>query len=1278
MRVLHTGDIHLSELPGPVLGGRNARMDDTLNCMASVLKIAHQEQPDAIVVAGDLFHKSKMWADPMLEQIRLAANWLRELGAIAPTVLLFGTANHDNLAAFETISNMRIPGLLVSTRPELISLDTKSGPLQVGCVPGLDKGHFRVLNPGMDPADENVQCSKLLGDIVLGLSAQLDVTIPSVLVAHYAVAGCEYDNGQTHIFNQSEVTLPTEALAASAFNLVCLGHIHRMQQVFGVGGKPVYYCGSLNRITFNDAGWGKGFLIHDLRSLDEPAWFSVPARWFTTVYAFQDDRYNWPEMFADDPDAALATYSAEIDPVKDAIVRLHYRCDEETRKRMNHKAIEKALYDAGAFWVSEIKPVQITTALSKQEMTETAGPAENLSAWLLAEGFEAEETQALVDLARPLIEQVSARQPSGKLSGLFVPRRVEVRNYRSYKEAIFDFDPITFATVNGPNGVGKSALFMDAVSDCLYEEPREGDLTGWISNDEAARSGSITFEFLMGDSAWKVVRTRAKSGKTTLALQELVDGQWADRSGDKVKDTQEKIVALLGMDAMTFGCCALIMQDAYGLFLEADREDRMFVFGNILGLGVYEDLEKLAKERATEVNRELTAAKAKLAELDERLKERSVIEPKLDAARAELESTSKLIAAKEAELTAVEAHVRTLEAKRERAEQLESRIQELSTESTVIAGKVATETARRDSAQKLLDQEPRILAKAQEYEQTKERIAVLKAKQPRLTEIRNEFERINSEASQANAQVDKLLPQILALQDTLENRAELESAVNEYRRLSVELEKMDALFDQKQVFVNQVREIEKVTDRRGEDKHALKVASQNLGSTLEFLRSKSAMLTDSNCLDPERAACRFLADAIEAKAQIPKIKAQVAALEDQMAAIDTELAPLFEQIIGLEAQETDLGYDGERHYELMQSVKQLRPRAEQAAQMEAKAQLLVSLREQRNQAIDTQVKVLERSKALNEEAKLLKAELEPLAELEAAVPQLEGWIKSREQLPVAREIETTTTANLAELKHRSKQIDEQLQDLQAEQHQLKVASADLESARENATSLRGYIKAKQAFLSDIHGRIGGFQAQLEALDKYAEERRQLAEEMEPLAGKVIRHQTLARAFGQDGIPFAVVRAVVPELAAMSNEILGQMTGGKMSLEMRTERIQKSNKKEVNTLEIWILDYVRGALPYKSRSGGQRVKAALSVAFALADLKARRAGIQLGMMFADEPPHLDSEGVDAYCDALELMSQRYAGMKVIAISHDPRMKARFPQIIEVEDGGDEGSRVKLIA
>lgn len=64
---------------------------------------------------------------------------------------------------------------------------------------------------------------------------------------------------------------------------------------------------------------------------------------------------------------------------------------------------------------------------------------------------------------------------------------------------------------------------MDAIVDCLYEEPREGTNTGWIRNDEKARSGSISFTFGLGDKMFRVVRTRTKSGKPTLNLSELLE-----------------------------------------------------------------------------------------------------------------------------------------------------------------------------------------------------------------------------------------------------------------------------------------------------------------------------------------------------------------------------------------------------------------------------------------------------------------------------------------------------------------------------------------------------------------------------------------------------------------------------------------------------------------------------------------------------------------------------------------------------------------------------------
>ena len=162
---------------------------------------------------------------------------------------------------------------------------------------------------------------------------------------------------------------------------------------------------------------------------------------------------------------------------------------------------------------------------------------------------------------------------------------------------------------------------------------------------------------------------------------------------------------------------------------------------------------------------------------------------------------------------------------------------------------------------------------------------------------------------------------------------------------------------------------------------------------------------------------------------------------------------------------------------------------------------------------------------------------------------------------------------------------------------------------------------------------------------------------------------------QDGIPHNIIRSIIPVFEATATNILGQMSGGKMSVEFVTEKVLKSNsKKEVTTLDIIINDSDTGRLPYMSRSGGERVKAALSVILALSEIKSSKAGVQLGFLAIDEPPFLDQDGVQAYCMALETIQTRYPDTKVIAISHDETFKARFPQSVTVYKD-ESGSHVR---
>jgi len=1286
MRILHSADWHLGELTGPVIDGQNARLMDTVRCLDFLVEKAEQEQPDAILIVGDLFNKSQMWASPMLSLIEIATSRLRRLAAVAPTVLLYGTANHDSIDAFQNIDSMFIPNLDVIATLNIFTLQTKSGPLQIAAVPGLDKGYFRAQHPGMDPAEENAMCSKLLGDIVLGLSIHVDPSVPSVLMSHYTVAGCEYDNGQISLFNNSEVILPREALAASPFDLVCLGHIHKAQEVPGCG-RPVYYSGALNGLTFNEEGQNKGFYIHNIKMVGgvprgecdgefgfhfETAsqFIKTPARQFVTQtmddydveHFIKEGTVGWYE-----PDAEGCPY---FHPIKDAIIRVHYSCTDELNKQFNRKALEKALYDAGAFYVSEIKPLQIITALSKQEMTENAGPLENLAQWLEQEGHGVRVINAIVELARPLVDQVSAKMPTGKLSGVFVPKRIEVRNYRSYKEESFDFTPITFATVNGSNGVGKSALFMDALCDCLYEVPREGELTGWINNDVSVKSGAITFEFAMGETDWRVIRTRVKSGKTTLALQEKVDGKWVNRGADKKEDTQAKITALLGMDAMTFRCCGLIMQDAYGIFLEADKADRMEVLGSILGLGIYEQLTELAKAMATETNRSLTVSKEKLAALYEKLKSQPETQLQLDEANQEIKKAEEDIAAKEKELAETEELIRTLQTKTERAAELQRQIRSSATEIETLQTEKAKQQSNIDNAQKKLDAEDQILQKVAEYEQVKQQVAVLQAKKPRLAELGAEENRIEQEADRVKKQLFRLAPQIREAETVLEDRATLEKAAVEHKGLLTTLDVMDRNADQWNDLNTKVLKVERQTSEW--DKNNENIVD-NLMRSLREKREQAALLHEVPCGSSTLAGdCPLLKVAVAAQTtDIPKL---IKDIDESNKAKN----PHVDEWQSLIKERDALGYDAQEHRRLKSRVTELRPKAEQAAQLEAKAQLLESLQGQKKQFEDQKASLAEQLEKIKADTQALAAELGPLAAMEARLPKLELWVKAKEELPACREIVKAARERIDAINREVAVKEEQAQKLSEERRFLLVETANIDSTQINTDNLRGYIKHLQEKQNNLHARVGSLQAKMDSLKKDQEERDQTVAEMEPTAKLLTRYQTLAKAFSLDGIPFSIVRAVVPELSAMANEILADMTGGKMSIEMRTEKVQKSNKKEVNALEIWINDYQRGSLPYKSRSGGQKVKAALSVAFALADLKARRAGIQLGMMFVDEPSFLDQEGTEAYCDALGAISDRYANMKVLAISHDPRMKARFPQVIEVIDTGEGGSKVKLIA
>lgn len=1257
MKILHTGDIHLGDLAGPTKDGQNLRREDTIRCMREVYYRAFLEEPDVTIIAGDLFNRSRVWADTALEDVNDALEqFIIPLCKCSDAVvLLFGTMNHDNPRAFELIkrATQDLKNLHIYTEPKVEEITTSSGPVQIVAVPGFDKARLRLFCPGVDKETENRNATALINDIMLGLSTELDKSKPSVLVAHYTVSGSEADNGSTFLAGQDVVVLPA-TIDAMGVDLACFGHIHKPQRL--VCQTPAFYCGSVNQLTFNDEGTEHGFYIHTIDGQVSSEFAGTPERKHFTL-----------RLSPEDVSAFITGGVAPTpDGISDAVVRVRYSCTAEQDKAFNRAELQKYLMQAGAFYVAEVMPEDVEELDAKDQLTEHDGPAECLARWLETNGVEPDKAARLEELAAPIIKQADDGRGDNKHTGAFFPRSIEVKNYRSYTAATFDFEPVHMAMVNGPNGVGKSSLFMDALADCLYEQTRKEDIGGWVR--DGTKSGSITFTFGLGGQDYRVIRTRTKSGRGTLALQRWdAEGQaWADESDTTMKLTQARIERLLGMDCTTFCSIALIRQDAYGLFLEAGSDQRMAVLSALLGLDIYGRMEDLAKAGATEQRRKLAAIRERSAILDETIQQKAGIESE-DAELAD-------------QVADVEKFVKDLEADLREAEAAEA---------------LRKEIARQADEKKRQAQEYRLQAadKASEYLDLEKQHSEAEAAADGLEDAVKAAERVKA----ARELMQRFAPDVERDKDLVKERSwttsDLLNADQKVKRLEsekgwnelvlskkgeiskakVELAEIAAM---KEKVRQRLSDMEKATAAYQRAKAACDAYLQEAKSDIRVreaeikrARDEASRLDDSGCPVPETATCKFLASAVDCKQMLPGMIESLedakkkhrerydelkAAVDQAKAAID-EIGDPLDELSDLERRE--------------QELRSIASKEAEVAAAEVSVEKIEASIKEAKEAADKAVAHIEE----------IDAEREKLTQSVTAYQEAEGDVASFSGL-------ADTLAECQAGASKAEALAPQIRKLKAEVEELRGKSEQaLREAEEIAARvpgggnvvdrIRANIEAQRRSLTDLATRRGQLKAKLEDIAEAETKSSELRREAEAVGVVLSDCTTLAQAFGLDGIQYMIVRGVVPEIMHRSNEILAAMTGGRMAVDIRTEREQKSTKQVVNSLEVWINTITGGNRPYLSHSGGEKVKIALAVTLGLADVKARRAGVKLGMLFIDEPPFLDADGTEAYADALAAMASRNPNMRILAISHDPTMKARFVQNIVVT-GGEDGSTVTM--
>ena len=892
------------------------------------------------------------------------------------------------------------------------------------------------------------------------------------------------------------------------------------------------------------------------------------------------------------------------------------------------------------------------------------------------------DSEKIVELAEPIIADAMKSSNTVEIHGVFKPVSIKVKNYRTYKEEFFDFDDISFCTINGVNGAGKSSLFMDAISDCLFEETREGDNKSWIRGTEDARSGSIEFVFDIGESRFRVVRTRTKSGKPTLNLSQLnEDGtDWLNLSKERINDTQSEILRVLGMDSMTFRSCALIMQDQYGLFLQARKDERISILGNLLGLGIYGIMEQDARKRLGDAKRTLMQKKDAVKIKDDIIASKGNPQEELEELEKEIESSEKLIGEISTDLKDAQALLVKYEAAKKNCEDLRSRKEQVKNEKASIEESINKLNSIIESCETILEKADVIREKSKEYSAAEDEMKILSEELIRYESEKKalvdceanlqRYQNIIKNAEFENARIDQELSGLDT--DSDDGIAEKIAELEEKR------EELYAVMDKKNAHDAVLQEVSAKRDEFQKANATYETQLRLAESDLSTQKQQKAYMEDSGCADIENANCRFLKKAKEDASKIENTEKCISTIKEAMKEAETAFSE-FEQKKQEELQ--NIGYSKEKETSIRERIAELEvyqakkqrieesrlKRARLEAEKESNDKTIASCSENASEVKLQAQEITERVNNLSERVNLYE-------QVKEKADGLKVYAEQEKSLPVYEERVKNARENMAMQEKQLEKKDEELIVMVADMISASELMESFDSGMESKVSdLEERMETEKKKLQDLQVQKGTLIQKAEDVKSMKEEISELKKDIEACALITTRYDVLKQAFSQDGVPHQIIRNIIPHITDTANNILGQMTGGTMGVDFVMERTVKGKDGDKATLDVLIEEYGKTTLPYASKSGGEKVKASLAVILALSEIKATAAGIQLGMLFIDEPPFLDDDGTQAYVDSLEAIRQRYPDVKVMAITHDDAMKARFNQSVTVIKT-EEGSKV----
>lgn len=244
MKFLHLADLHL----GKRVNGFSM-LEDQAHILRQILAILDDEQPDGVLIAGDVYDKSV----PSVEAVGLLDSFLTELRARGVPVLLI-SGNHDSPERL-AFGGRVMDGCGIHISPVYdgalapVTLHDAFGPVHVWLLPFVKPAHVRRWFPDADIESYTDAVAEAVAHM------DIDTAARNVLVTHqFVTGGARSGSEELSVGGTDNV----DSGVFAPFDYVALGHLHGAQHI---GRETIRYAGSPLKYSFSEARQHKSVTV---------------------------------------------------------------------------------------------------------------------------------------------------------------------------------------------------------------------------------------------------------------------------------------------------------------------------------------------------------------------------------------------------------------------------------------------------------------------------------------------------------------------------------------------------------------------------------------------------------------------------------------------------------------------------------------------------------------------------------------------------------------------------------------------------------------------------------------------------------------------------------------------------------------------------------------------------------------------------------------------------------------------------------------------------------